>query len=68
VSERMRRMKAAENVRCPDVTMNPIAQQVKQTSETLKDTTISPSFVMPLDQVTSHLSFSIVYLNSNRCV
>ena len=29
VSERMRRMKEAENVRCPNVTMNPITWQVE---------------------------------------
>jgi len=28
VSERMRKMKEAENIRCPDVTMNPITWQV----------------------------------------
>jgi len=30
VSERMRRMKETENVRCPDVTMNLIKWQVEQ--------------------------------------
>ena len=30
VSERMRRMKEAENLRCPDVTMSPITWQVEQ--------------------------------------
>ena len=35
VSERMRRMKEAENVRCPDVTMNPISWQVEQVTEKL---------------------------------
>ena len=35
LSERMRRMKEAENVRCPDVTMNPITWQVEQVTEKL---------------------------------
>ena len=35
VSERMRRMKQAENVRCPEVTMNPITWQVEQVTEKL---------------------------------
>ena len=43
VSERMRRMKEAENVRCPDVTMNPITWQVEETTTMLRDATISPS-------------------------
>ena len=43
VSERMRRMKEAENVRCPDVTMSPITWQVEQTTKMLGDTTTSPS-------------------------
>ncbi|XP_065886080.1 putative mitogen-activated protein kinase kinase kinase 7-like isoform X2 [Dysidea avara] len=43
VSKRMRRMKEAENVRCPDVTMNPITWQVEQLTKMLRDTAISPS-------------------------
>ena len=43
VSERMRRMKKAENLRCPDVTMSPITWQVEQGTKMLRDTTISPS-------------------------
>ena len=39
VSERMRRMKEAENGRCPDVTMNPITWRVTR----LKEVAISPS-------------------------
>ena len=41
VSERMRKMKEAENVRCPDVTMNPITWQVEQTTTMAGDTTVS---------------------------
>jgi len=43
VSERMRRMKEAENVRGPDVTMNPITWQVDQATKMLRHTIISPS-------------------------
>ena len=43
VSERMRRMKEAENVKCPDVTMNPITWRVEQTTKMLRNTTISSS-------------------------
>jgi len=35
VLERMKRMKEAENVRCPDVTMNPIAWQLEQAMKML---------------------------------
>ncbi|XP_065885765.1 cyclin-dependent kinase-like 2 isoform X2 [Dysidea avara] len=42
LSERMRRMKEAKNVRCPDVTMNPITWQEGQATKMLKDTTLSP--------------------------
>ena len=38
VSDRMKRMKEAENVRCPDVTMNPITWQA---TKMLKDTMLS---------------------------
>ena len=42
VSERMKRMKEAESVRCPCVNMNPLTwQQVEQTSEMLKEVTIT---------------------------
>ena len=41
VSERMKRMKEAESVRCPHVNMNPITwQQVEQTTEILREATI----------------------------
>ena len=43
VSERMRKMKEAENVRCPDVTMNSITWQVEQATKLLRNTTISSS-------------------------
>jgi len=43
VSERMRRMKEAENVRCPDVTMNPITWQVEQVTEKLGQLATSSS-------------------------
>ena len=33
VSERMKRMKEAENVKCPDVTMNPITWQAEQATK-----------------------------------
>ena len=36
VSERMRRMKEAEDVRCPDVTMNPITWQIKPSSPSVR--------------------------------
>ena len=42
VSERMRKMKEAENVRCPGVTMNPVTWQVEQAIK-LVDTKISHS-------------------------
>ena len=35
VSERMRRMKESENVKCPDVAMNPVTWQVEQMSTTV---------------------------------
>ena len=42
VSERMKRMKEAESVRCPYVNMNPITwQQVEQTTKMLKEATIT---------------------------
>jgi len=37
VSERTRRMKEAEIVRCPDVTMNPITWQVEHATENLEE-------------------------------
>jgi len=43
VSERMRTMKEEENVRCPEVTMNPITWQIEQGTKMLEDSTISPS-------------------------
>jgi len=42
VSERMKRMKEAESMRCPDVTMNLFAWQVEQTTEMVNDTTTAP--------------------------
>ena len=43
VSERMKRMKEAENVRCPRVNMNPITwQRVEQTTEMFREATITP--------------------------
>ena len=42
VSERMKRMKEAESVRCPHVNMNPITwQQVEQTTKMLREATIN---------------------------
>ena len=42
VSERMKRMKEAESVRCPHVNMNPITwQQVERTTKMLRETTIT---------------------------
>lgn len=42
VSERMKRMKEVESVRCPHVNMNPITwQQVQQTTEMLRGATIT---------------------------
>ena len=42
VSERMKRMKEAESVRCPHVNMNPITwQQVEQTTKMLREATIT---------------------------
>ena len=42
VSERMKRMKEAESVRCPQVNMNPITwQQVEQTNKMLREATIT---------------------------
>ena len=42
VSERMKRMKEAESVRCPQVNMNPITwQQVEQTTKMLREATIT---------------------------
>ena len=42
VSERMKRMKEVESVRCPHVNMNPITwQQVEQTTKMLREATIS---------------------------
>ena len=42
VSEKMKRMKEAESVRCPHVNMNPITwQQVEQTTKMLKEATIT---------------------------
>ena len=46
VSEKMKRMREAENVRCPDVTMNPVTWQVEPTTKALKGTTISLSVRM----------------------
>ena len=44
VLERMRKMKEAENVRCPDVTMNPITWQIKPRAKILpKNVTMSLS-------------------------
>ena len=43
VSERMSRMKEAENVRCPGVSMNPITWQVEQVSEKLGQPATSPT-------------------------
>ena len=42
VSERMKRMKEVESVRCPHVNMNPITwQQVEQTTKMLREATIT---------------------------
>ena len=42
VSERMKRMKEAESVKCPHVNMNPITwQQVEQTTKMLREATIT---------------------------
>ena len=42
VSERMKRMKELESVRCPHVNMNPITwQQVEETTKMLRETTIT---------------------------
>ena len=42
VSERIKRMKEAESVRCPHVNMNPITwQQVEQTTKMLREATIN---------------------------
>ena len=42
VSERIKRIKEAESVRCPHVNMNPITwQQVEQTTKMLRETTIT---------------------------
>ena len=42
VSGRVKRMKEVESVRCPHVNMNPITwQQVEQTTNTLRDVTIT---------------------------
>ena len=42
VSERMKRMKEVESVRCPHVNMNPITwQQVEETTKMLKEATIT---------------------------
>ena len=42
VSERIKRMKEVEIVRCPHVNMNPIIwQQVEQTTKTLRDAAIT---------------------------
>ena len=42
VSERIKRMKELESVRCPDVNMNPITwQQVEQTTKMLREATIT---------------------------
>ena len=42
VSERMKRMKEVESVRCPHVSMNPITwQQVEQTTKMLREATIT---------------------------
>ena len=45
VSERMKRMKEVESVRCPHVNMNPITwQQVEQTTKMLREaTTTAPT-------------------------
>ena len=44
LSERMKRMKEAESVRCPHVNMNPITwQQVEQTTKMLREATITTS-------------------------
>ena len=44
VSERMKRMKEAESVRCPHVNKNPITwQQIEQTTEMLREATIIAS-------------------------
>ena len=41
VSERMKRMKEAESVRCPHVNMNPVTwQQIEQTTKMLREATI----------------------------
>ena len=42
VSERMKRMKEVESVRCPHINMNPITwQQVEQTADRLREVTIT---------------------------
>jgi len=40
LSERMRRVKEAENVKCPEVTMNPVTWQVEQVTKVLWDITM----------------------------
>jgi len=45
VSERMRRLKEAESMRCPDATMNLLSWQVGQATEKINDTTPSPLLV-----------------------
>ena len=68
VSERMKRMKEVESVRCPHVNMNPITwQQVEQTTKMLREATITaPTAKVQVREVYLYNKFSDNYCYSDQ--